>query len=708
VPGREFADDACRLLARGVYVLSLLSPAFLAGLAALAVPLLVHLIRRERPDAVEFPSLMFLSRIPQPTVKRRRIRNWWLFALRCLALILLVGAFARPFMEEPPESFALRDHAGEVVILVDRSYSMGYGDRWQRAVASAREAIDALGASDRATLVLFDTQAEVAVAATNDQARLRRALADATPASAGTRLAPALRVAENILAGSDLTRLEAILISDFPRVGWEIDAGVALPPGAELRTVLIGGEDVVNLAVSGVTLDRSLVSGRERVTVHAQFVMHGAQPAQDVRAVLEVDGRPVQSMTVAVPANGTSRVSFQPLTVGETAVTAAVRAGDDALPADNVFHFVLSPEPGLRVLVVESGQPDASLYLRRALELAEAPPVQVTVKRDGLPTAGELQRADVVVLNDVVPGDNEAGRRLVEWVRSGGGVILVAGERTAATSWGEAARELAGGTPASVADRVDVGGARLGYIDYSHPVFEAFRAPRAGAFSAARFYRYRALPVSDVRAAAGDTTAPAATVLARFDDGGAALVERRVGAGRALVWGSTLDTHWATLPLEPVYLPLVQQLVRHAAAVQPPRSYHTAGQIVDVAGGSLANLLVNTPSGGRIETARGSTLLRLDEQGWYEIREARAGGPTVALHAVNVDAAESDLAALDPREVAAAVTRPADGPRRAGLLALPREEQERRQSLWWYLLITAFVLLTTEAVLANRRSRRPA
>jgi hypothetical protein len=652
-------------------MISLLTPAFLAGLAALAVPLLVHLIRRERPDAVEFPSLMFLSRIPQPTVKRRRIRNLWLFALRCLALILLVGAFARPFMEQPPESFALSDHAGEIVILLDRSYSMGYGDRWDRAVASAREAVDNLGANDRATLVFFDVAAEVAVAGTNDQGRLRRALDAARPAAGGTRLAPALRVAESVLARSELARLEAVLISDFQRAGWDADAGVALPPGAVLRTVLIGGEDVENLAVTGVTMERARLSGRERVTVSAQLFKHGTQPANGVQTTLELDGRVVQSMTVDVPANGTARVSFQPLTAGETAVAATIRAGDDALPVDNVFHFVISPEPGLRVLAVEPPARDGGLYLRRALELATDPPIQLTVKRDGLPTAGELQRTDVVILNDVVPGDDAAGQRLVEWVRGGGGVIVATGERGTTTGWGDVARELAGGVPASAVDRVDVGGAQLGYIDYSHPVFEAFRAPRAGGFGSARFYRYRGVPASDARVAARDTAQPAAAVLARFDDGGAALV-------------------------------------RHAAAVQPPRAYHHAGDIVDVAAGSQANLLLSTPSGQRLQADHGSTLLRLDEQGTYEVREARAGGATVALHAVNVDASEADLAAMDPREVVSAVTRQSEGRAHAGVMTLPREEQERRQSFWWYLLITAFVLLTTEAVVANRRSRRPA
>ena len=133
---------------------ALLTPAFLLGLAALAVPLLIHLIRRERHDAVEFPSLMFISRIPQRTVKRRRIRNWWLFALRCLALILLVGAFARPFVENPPVAAAEMSGPREVVILLDRSYSMGYGDRWQRAVAAAQEAVAGRDAALLAGIIL--------------------------------------------------------------------------------------------------------------------------------------------------------------------------------------------------------------------------------------------------------------------------------------------------------------------------------------------------------------------------------------------------------------------------------------------------------------------------------------------------------------------------------------------------------------------------
>ena len=77
--------------------MSFLNPLFLLGLTAVAVPVIVHLVRRTRAPRVEFPSLMFVRRIPQRTIRRRRMQNWLLFALRCLAFMLLVSAFVRPY-----------------------------------------------------------------------------------------------------------------------------------------------------------------------------------------------------------------------------------------------------------------------------------------------------------------------------------------------------------------------------------------------------------------------------------------------------------------------------------------------------------------------------------------------------------------------------------------------------------------------------------
>src|SRR5687767_2472560 len=142
--------------------MSFLTPLFLIGLAGLAVPVLLHLIQRERKQVVQFPSLMFLRRIPYQSVQRRRIRHWLLLMLRLAALALIVLAFARPFFRRTDAAAAGATGAREMVLLVDRSYSMGYGDRWQRALGAAREAVNGLGSADRGSIVFFASGAEVA------------------------------------------------------------------------------------------------------------------------------------------------------------------------------------------------------------------------------------------------------------------------------------------------------------------------------------------------------------------------------------------------------------------------------------------------------------------------------------------------------------------------------------------------------------------
>src|SRR5918999_3785084 len=135
--------------------MSFLTPLFLVALAGLAIPVLLHLIQKERKNVVQFPSLMFLRRIPYQSVQRRRIRHWLLLMLRLAALALIVLAFARPFFRSQDLGAAAASGAREVVVMLDRSYSMGYGDRWSRGVAAARSAINALGPADRGSIVLF-------------------------------------------------------------------------------------------------------------------------------------------------------------------------------------------------------------------------------------------------------------------------------------------------------------------------------------------------------------------------------------------------------------------------------------------------------------------------------------------------------------------------------------------------------------------------
>jgi hypothetical protein len=679
--------------------MSFLAPLFFIGLAAIAVPIFVHLIQRERKHVTKFPSLMFVRRIPYQSVRRRRIRHWFLLMMRIAALALIIAAFARPFFRQgAAATVAAMGGDREIVILLDQSASMGYGDHWERARTAAREAIRSLRSGDRATLVLFGRNAEENMRATSDIGRLEAALDAAKLTSGATRYGPALKLAESILTGSTLTQREAILISDFQRVGWSTSEDVHFGESIRLTPVSVASDKAANLSVSvSPNFGRASFSGQERITVTAGVSNHGADRAANVPVTLELEGRQMESVSANAAANAAASVAFAPFTLAEPAVRGTVRAGTDPLAADNAFHFVLTPSTSVPVLVIDSGERNtSSFFLSKALSIGTTPAFQTEVVPAARVSATTLERRSVVILHDAMVPPGAAGGVLRRYVERGGGLLVAFGART---SWPTSEADLLPGKLGATVDPAEARGATL-VPDYSHSVFEVFKAPRSGDFSAVRIFRYRALePGPDDR------------VLARYDDGTVAAAEKRIGTGRVIAWSTTFDDSWNDLARKPIYLPLVHQLVKYLARYEQPTSWNTVGDVVDLSAllKSRAERVVMTPSGERVRVpATEAGLLELNEQGVYEVRTG-SGSSRPDRIAVNLDPAESDLTPLDPQELVAAVTgravqTAADGTTATPALMSP-EEAEKRQGLWWYLLVGGLMLLAAEMAVSNVLSR---
>lgn len=679
--------------------MAFLAPLFLLALAAIAVPIAIHLTHRQRKEPVAFPSLMFLRRVEFKTTKRQRLRNRLLFALRTLAILLLVAAFARPFVSKGDAAVAGANLGREVVVLVDGSFSMRTGDRMDRAKAATRRVVDGLGARDRATIVRFAARAEALEQPTSDKAALRAAVDGLKAGDETGRWAPALSLARTAMTRAERPRREVVLVSDLQRAGWTPDEELRLPEGTTFTVVDVGEDTPANAGVTGIDFQRTVVGGREQVVATARLASRGDKPLDGAAVTLSLDGREVAQARASIPANGIATVRLGPVALPSSMARGEVRlAGGDRLAADDVRHFTLGRGRSLGVLLVQdpTAAPSRTLYLRRALAIPGDPGFRVDLLRDD-PTAAALADHAVVILDDVRPPRGDAARRLVEWVRAGGGLVVTLGERARAADWTGELATLMPGPFGEAVDRMRDGG-RLGALDRSHPVLEPFTAPRSGNFSAPRFFRYRTIV----------PTAGAATV-ARWDDGSVALAERRLGRGRVLAWGSTFDNVWNDLPLQPVFLPLVRQLVQHAAAWDGERPWQVVGAALDVsdlargADSATAEYVALAPSGRQERLTPRSASLALDEAGVWEVRKFGARGAPAMLVAVNAEAAESDPARVPQAEVIATVApRAAEAAVAGDGEVLSAEERESRQSLWWFLLVAAAILFAAETVLSNR------
>jgi hypothetical protein len=338
------------------------------------------------------------------------------------------------------------------------------------------------------------------------------------------------------------------------------------------------------------------------------------------------------------------------------------------------------------MIVGASGRGDADLYLLRALGIGDRPRFEATTHQVDALTADALTRTRVVILQDT-PLPDQAVARLRTFVEGGGGLVVALGPRSslpAAATW----------LPVAIAgteDRTRGAAAKLSGFDYGHAVFEPFRAPRSGDFSSTRIYGHRVV-----------TPAEGSVTIARFDGGLPALVESTVGRGRVLVWATTLDLTWSDLPLKPVYLPFVHQLVRRAADYREEPGWLTIGQAIDLADAGPGGLAV-APGGQRRTPVEGSTAIELTEAGFYEVRNQSREGPAIRVVASNVDLAEADPSRVDPAEVALALTgRPADAGPEETPTVVPDSVQEQSQRVWWYLLFAGILLLIAETWVARR------
>jgi hypothetical protein len=404
--------------------------------------------------------------------------------------------------------------------------------------------------------------------------------------------------------------------------------------------------------------------------------------------------------------------TFDPFTLSDVYTRGSIRLDSDALPQDDALHFVLSPGRAMRTLVLEgtSPRPNASFFLEAA-HISEDASFEIEVRRSTSVSAADLASTDVVILNDIPFPQGATADRLRGFVEGGGGLLLVLGERSA---WRTELEEILPGRFGPARDH-SRGAVRLGSLERSHPVFEAFAGPRSGDFSRARFFRSRDLELG-----------PEGRWLARFDDGSVALAERRLGEGTVLVWTSTMDNSWNDLVVQPVFLPFIHGLMRHLAGYQDRVPWFTVGQVLDLAdpAGLVfvvdretellpdVDLVALAPGGGSVTlpATTGPRFLQLEEQGFYPVRPPGTNPERPFAVAVNVDVTESELEAMDPEELAAAIA-----PRETGVVIgaagetlsveMQERNQERRQSLWRFLMVAALVLLLIETGISNWISR---
>ena len=705
--------------------MGLLTPLYLAGLAALSLPLVLHLIRRTPRGRQAFSSLMFLTPSPPRLTRRSRFDHLLLLLLRLTALALLAFAFARPFLRRAAV-LPLDDPAGRrVAILLDTSASMRRGDLWNQAVANVESLLKDITLNDDVALYHFDDRLHRLVGFVEDAGEstagkadlVRQRLKSLTPSWRATDLGKAMtELAGELDAAADDHQfagdMQLVLITDLAN-GSRTEAlqGYRWPERLPVTAQVLACKQT-NAAVQLLADDEESTAAEPRVRVtnagdstHDQFSIDWQRPAMPVTAD--------QPLATYVPA-GQSRVIRLPRP-DDPATDRIVLRGDDA-DFDNTYFTVPPAAQQVKVIWIGNGTDDAESP-RYYFELAVADDPLRTVEiethaADDLPPVEAAGGSRLIVLTSALPAMsierlkkfmNEGGTLLVV-LNDADGVtaiqpliddVIVREERQTAESNGT---PPAGGypVPATFGEKQY---SLLGEIDFTHPLFASFAKPRYGDFTKIHFWRH--LPVSLSESAA-------TRVVARFDNGDPAILERIIGAGRVCVFTSGWQPEVSQLALSSKFVPLVQSLLDLTCGGPARTAGFTIGDAIPLPTRSASQAVtIEKPDGTRAAPpAEATTFADADQPGIYRMR----GGETEYPFAVNLTPAESNTAPMELERLEQLGVRFANHQTRAQRAEQLRQQRdtelESRQRLWRWLIVAAIAALIVETWLAGRAARK--
>jgi hypothetical protein len=667
--------------------MNFLAPLFLLGALAVAGPILFHLIRRVSRERTPFSSLLFLKPTPPRTTQRRKLEHLWLLLLRCLLLLALALAFARPFFakEAPPDLSAKRR---EFVILIDTSASMRRGGLWSKARAIADDYIDKAGSADDVAVMTFDRQtrpvfsmAEWSAWPADQRAALaRQRLAATAPGWMGTRLGLGLIEAAGQFQTDSIGReppgsRNLVLISDLQE-GAKLDGlqGHEWPAGMRVTVERVAtaqqsnaGLEILEQSTGYVRVTNSKDSRKEKF----RLAWKGGSDSTEIYLAAS------QTRTFPTP---------QPPT-GMT--TGALELSGDDEDFDNTAYFA-APETQ-EVSICYAGadlanDPSKPLYyLQRVFPDSPRRHVKV-VGLKALDGAGFA----------IVPGALDAGETtaLRGWLAGGKtALVLLTGDQSGAA--------LAGllGMPAVQITEGAGDYALLTEIDFKHPIFAPFDDPRYSDFTAIHFWKHWRWEI------------PAslhAGVLAKFDDGSPALAQIGIGKGNLLVLATSWAPEQSQLAVSSKFPPLMETMLDWSGFGAPARFQFRTGDAIPSPGFASGSVQWKKPDAHLTTLPAGAAFIATETPGIY----TAASAGEERRFAVNLPLEESRVAPLSQDELGrlgvplGPLTEEPIAVTRIHQRQLQRTELENREKLWRWFVLAALAVLGVEVVLSGSLARR--
>ena len=705
----------------------------LAGAAAFVIPLIIHLLNRRRVSVVRWGAMHLLQEVIKQKKRNLRIEQWLLLATRIALPIVLALCLARPVLS------LIKSLPGfgksSLVVVLDDSFSMRAPASGGTPMEQARQAIvrmtDELPHGSDVQVVLAGGSPRPLLEQSTTVADLvPKALAEAPALSGPMSVNDAFQAAASAVNKASNGVREVVLMSDFQQSDWKAFAEGAPVPALEallkqepkpvVTFYRLNNDITENLSIASLELSALVAAEGQPVGARVRVKNHGKRLWQDVALHLEADGTRLRTTRITVPAEGEVTLSLTHAfdKVGDHSL--GVRVEGDSFPDDNVAQAVVHVRRQINVLLVE-GHPGNEPLSGSVdfLELALSPNMAaatgskdlvVTTKVDVRKLRKEdFARKEVIVLADVDRVQGYHFNELEKFVKEGGGLLIFAGPSCDIASYNrDLFRNGDGLLPAKIKDYTSVASgenpARILIQRFTHPAVSYFNDVRAGRLQEAEFRTWFQFESGgqDVKA------------VLSLDRGVPLYLEKPYGKGRVMASATTANSEWTNLPLQMVFVPLMQRLVSHLANHDAASGAQFVGQPVrfgvkDGKGDEVFELTDPSGKTSDVKAHKENNGVVLEsvptkEPGLYSIKGGDSGEPR--RFAFNVNPAESDLKPLPVSELQKVAQR-YEAPVVESFESYQNVDRSRRHGTeqWQPFLLVLLALLFFEVLLQQRIAR---
>src|SRR5258706_6748302 len=661
--------------------MGLFAPWFLAGLAAVAVPFSVHLLRRHTTTPHPFSSLMFFERRTQSSIKHRRLRYLLLLSLRTLLLLLLALVFANPFINRTAANMS---NEKLLLLVIDNSFSMRAGTRLADARREALSVLSSRRPLDRAQVMALGSQIQVLTQPSQDAGALRAAVESLQPGDSHGNFGELARSLRS-LAESIATPIELHLFSDMQKSQMPASFNeLALPANVSLIWHSVIKDPMPNWTVESVNVPGQVWEPKK---TRVQVVVAGFNtPAATKTVTLLAGGKTLATQSVAVPANGRATTEFPSLDVpyGFTRCEARIDSAD-SFPADDSSIFAVERTDPRRVLFVyEAGDSRSPVYFRAALASTAESGFTVDTTSVAQAAGLPLSKYAFVVLSDVISVPAAFESELLKYVQSGGSVWIAIGTSASPNTRipGFCGSILESRYYSRMIDRF----ISVGEADPSYP-----SVAKADRWSGVKFY-------FAVRVDPGD-----ARVAVRLTDQMPLLLEKKIGEGSVLLFTSGLDNLTNDFPLHPIFVPFVEQTARYLSGTPNRIGARVVDSFLELRSSKEQSVSVEVidPDGHRplsLKEASSAQTYQMSRAGFYELQLANGRHDVIG---VNPDRRESNLEVIPDETLALWRGNPGGGATQAAA-AGQTQEQTKPFSVWWYIMALVLAAAVAESFLADQ------